>query len=74
VLRQTEQGQPLVECFDHADSGCKIVQACRLKHVLHQAEQAFYQVLDQFSLADLLANRQALTQLIPLSRPADLPA
>ena len=66
VLRQTEQGQPLVECFDPLHSHCKIARACQLKQVLYQAEQAFYAELDRYTLADLLQDRSTLVQIIGL--------
>jgi Rrf2 family nitric oxide-sensitive transcriptional repressor len=66
VVRQSEQGQPLVECFDQVHAHCKIAPACRLKNMLHQAEEAFYTVLDQFTLADVLERKTELARLIPL--------
>lgn len=67
VLRQTEQGQPLVECFDNGQSDCKIFSACKLQHLLRQAEQSFYAVLDRYTLADLLECRSELQKLLPLN-------
>lgn len=66
TLRQTEQGQPLVECFDGGHGECCIAPACALKKALQEAEQAFFLVLDGYSLADLLINRPALERLLPL--------
>jgi len=65
VVRATEHGQPLVECFDSKSSNCKIQSACQLRPMLYQAEQAFYAVLDRYTLADLIEHRSALLQLIP---------
>jgi Rrf2 family nitric oxide-sensitive transcriptional repressor len=66
TLRQTEQGQPLVECFgEHTD--CRIAPACALKSVLMEAERAFFEVLDRYTLADMLNNKPALSRLLPLS-------
>jgi len=56
VLRLTEADTTLVECFDSATNTCVITRACGLKHVLHEALEAFYQRLDQVTLADI-ANR-----------------
>lgn len=66
VLRQTEQGQPLVECFAGAPSHCKILPSCRLQHLLHQAEDSFYSVLDRYTLADLLDPQHELQRLMPI--------
>jgi Rrf2 family nitric oxide-sensitive transcriptional repressor len=63
VLRQTEQGQPLVECFEQQETPCRLLPACSLKPILFQAEQAFYATLDHYTLADLL--RQPASLLKP---------
>ena len=38
--------------------------AVRLKGVLKQAADAFYEVLDRYTLADLVHNRQALARIL----------
>jgi Rrf2 family nitric oxide-sensitive transcriptional repressor len=68
VVRQTENDQPLVECFERESSQCCIVPACQLKHVLRKAEEAFYAVLDGYTLADMLKNPVQMAVLIPLKQ------
>lgn len=64
VVRATE-GDPLpAECFDRANNTCGIVRACKLKGVLAEAVEAFNEVLDQYTLADLVANRNALARML----------
>jgi Rrf2 family nitric oxide-sensitive transcriptional repressor len=53
VLRLGEGGTPLVECFDRATNACVITPACKLKFLLKDAEDAFYGVLDRYTLQDL---------------------
>ncbi|MDP8997068.1 MAG: Rrf2 family transcriptional regulator [Pseudomonadota bacterium] len=60
VVRLTECGSDLVECFNPATNTCVIVEACDLKHVLHEALEAFYQSLAQVTLADLVAHPRSL--------------
>ncbi|GAA4880650.1 nitric oxide-sensing transcriptional repressor NsrR [Ferrimonas pelagia] len=43
---------------------CHIVPACRLKDVLQQATDAFVQVLDQYTLADMLSDNPELIALL----------
>ena len=42
----------------------EITSHCRLKAVLDEAKQAFYSVLEQYSLADLVRNRAALSRIL----------
>ncbi|UAL46265.1 Rrf2 family transcriptional regulator [Sutcliffiella horikoshii] len=63
LVRQTEEDFHIVECFqDHAS--CVISPHCKLKGVLYQATQAFISVLDQYTLADLIINKEQLTTLL----------
>lgn len=52
----------LVECHG-PDNGCFISAHCRLAGVLQQALSAFLQVLDDYTLADLVA-KPALVQML----------
>jgi Rrf2 family nitric oxide-sensitive transcriptional repressor len=53
VVRHTEGGFDLVDC-----GSCVIAPACALTAALHEARSAFMAVLDGYSLADLVADRQ----------------
>jgi Rrf2 family nitric oxide-sensitive transcriptional repressor len=57
LLRMTEQGAPLVECFDPVTNQCRLIHVCRLKQALAQARKAFFDVLEDYTLADLIHNR-----------------
>jgi len=56
VVRQTETDFTMVECFDPANTDCRLIGHCRLKGVLNQALQSYLQVLDRVTLADLVPN------------------
>lgn len=82
MIRATEQDMTLTECFGDR-SQCIIEPACGLKHVLVEALEAFFEVLDRYTLADLLkpAERRQLGELlslggipIRLATPAPAPA
>lgn len=63
LVRQTEEDFHIVECFqDHGS--CIISPHCKLKGVLYKATQAFISVLDQYTLADLITNKEQLTTLL----------
>jgi Rrf2 family nitric oxide-sensitive transcriptional repressor len=69
VLRSTETNLKVVECFDMESNTCPIVPVCQLKPVLAEALNAFIEVLDKYTLADLLDNRRrnSLAKLFALS-------
>ena len=62
VVRCMEPDMALVPCF--ADAPCAILPACRLKHCLHAAREAFLAVLDATTLADLAEPRSELRDLL----------
>lgn len=64
IVRDLEQDFALLECFDKDTNHCILSPACKLKHALHQALEAFFQVLDQYTLADLIVNDDALRELM----------
>jgi DNA-binding IscR family transcriptional regulator len=55
VVRGHEQDQSLVECFRPDGGACTLLPRCRLRGMLAAAEDAFYQHLDRYTLADCLA-------------------
>lgn len=68
ILRDVESGSALVECFDPETDHCRISGACRLRGHLERAQEAFFDVLDGVTLADLLRRPAPLVRL--LSAPA----
>ena len=54
VVRNTEPNFRMVECFDLAANTCPIVPVCKLRGVLAHALEAFFKVLDDFTLADMI--------------------
>ena len=65
-MREAEGEDLPAECFSARGSHCAIAGQCRLKGVLAQAVDAFYAVLDGYTLADITANREVLAQLLHL--------
>lgn len=59
VVRHTEEGFDLVDC-----TTCVIAPACGLTSALGKALAAFMQVLDGYTLADLMVKRKALRDLL----------
>jgi len=65
IVRHTEPHMNLLECFDVEINTCPLVEDCRLKVVLIRAKQAFLDVLDQYTMADLLNNKKIYEKLLP---------
>ena len=74
VVRRTEPDLALVPCFAPVSAGCVITPACKLRLALHQARSAFLAVLDGYSLADLVENREMLRELFAQGPPPAAPA
>lgn len=60
LVRRTEEGFDLVECFDRKTNRCVITDVCRLRGLLDEALEAFLGVLDGHTLADLVSDNPAL--------------
>ena len=71
VIRRTEEGFSLVECFDPATNTCPIVDRCRLRTALQSATNAFLATLDSMSLAEISDNGDDLLDILDLKH-ADL--
>lgn len=64
VVRDTEGAAQPAECFEPSGGRCAIAPCCRLRGVLVEAVQAFYAVLDRYTLADLVQQPQAIIRLL----------
>ena len=64
LVMQLEPHFDLVPCFNVKKQNCCIAPACKLKRVLHDAQKAFFKVLEQITLADVLENRPDLQKLL----------
>ena len=67
VVREAEGTMVPAECFD-AGAGCVILPVCRLRGVLADAMKAFYDVLAQYTLEDMLGNRAELAKILFAAR------
>lgn len=74
VVRDTEGAAEPAECFTVEGSDCPIISCCRLKGVLAEAVNAFYAVLDHYTLADITRNKRTLSGILHFHRPETLGA
>lgn len=63
VVSDMEESLDLVECFS-PQGQCVITPACQLRMVLQQALQAYIQILQAYTLQDLLKPAPALGKLL----------
>ncbi|HBD7142039.1 TPA: Rrf2 family transcriptional regulator [Legionella pneumophila] len=67
LIMELEPNFDLVPCFNKEKANCCIAPACKLKSVLYEAQRAFLQILEQYTLADVLHNPSELSVLLRLS-------
>ncbi len=60
LVKKTEPNFYLVECFDPKNKGCCIAPVCKLKQILNQANKDFINTLSQYSLEDIISNKDQL--------------
>ena len=70
IVRLTEPDMALVPCFKPGDASCVIVKCCALKGVLSKAQSAFIDVIDGYTLSDLVRSRRRMQGLLSL-QPGD---
>jgi Rrf2 family nitric oxide-sensitive transcriptional repressor len=67
LVRNSEKGAPLVECFDPATNTCRLRPACKLRGILGESLNAFYTNLDRYTLTDLLVQPRKLARTMALA-------
>ncbi|HDV5709358.1 TPA: Rrf2 family transcriptional regulator [Legionella pneumophila] len=67
LIMELEPNFDLVPCFNKEKANCCIAPACKLKSVLYEAQRAFLQILEQYTLADVLHNPGELSVLLRIS-------
>jgi Rrf2 family transcriptional regulator, nitric oxide-sensitive transcriptional repressor len=62
VVSKTEEDFHIVDCFQEGGY-CAISPSCKLKHALYEAFLAFINVLNGYTLEDMIYNKDDLHQL-----------
>ena len=68
VVRRMEPDLAVVPCFHPINAACPIVPDCLLRNAMERACMAFTTVLDGYTLADLVAPRNSLRELLCISQ------
>lgn len=67
VVRVTEDGFVMAECFESDDANCPLIDHCALNRALREALGAFMEVLMSYTIADLVENRTDLARLLQMT-------
>jgi len=67
VVRRTEPDFRLVECLGAGPITCRLYGGCVLTRVIDEALDALLEVLDGYTLADLIKPKRKLRKLLDLS-------
>lgn len=62
VVTDLEKSLEVIDC--NANGGCVLQPACKLRHALKDATRTFIRTLDNYTLADLVANEDQLLRLV----------
>lgn len=52
VVRSTEPNFEIAECFNQEKNNCVLAPDCHLKNILYEANRAFLEILDRYTIAD----------------------
>lgn len=64
IVRRLEQQTALVDCFPGGNGTCRIAPACQLKPALFRAREAFFAVLDDYTIHDLISGNAGLKDIL----------
>lgn len=70
VVRVTEESFAMAECFENDATECPLVDSCGLNAALRKALGAFFEVLEGYSIDDLVRARPTMRDLLGIP---DLP-
>ena len=76
VVRHTEPDMAIVMCFEPINADCPILPYCVLRKALARARAAFINVLDDYTLSDLVRPRASLQAMLAIApvKPAREPS
>lgn len=69
VVRVTEESFAMAECFETDAAECPLVDSCGLNSALREALNAFFAVLARYTIADLVAARPNMRDLLGIQLP-----
>ncbi len=73
IIRRIEDNFDMAECFKKDETTCPLVGTCGLNHALSRALSAFFEVLDEYTIADLTNNEHNINVLLELNAAMQVP-
>ncbi|SMH47113.1 iron-responsive transcriptional regulator RirA [Mesorhizobium australicum] len=70
VVRVTEENFAMAECFENDAVDCPLIDSCALNSALRKALGAFFEVLESFTIEDLVKDRTDVRLLLGIPQPA----
>ncbi|MCW2272789.1 Rrf2 family transcriptional regulator [Rhodoblastus acidophilus] len=70
IMRRTEEGFDLAECFREETNTCPLIARCRLRPALQRATVAFLDTLDAITLEEVASNGDDLLKILELTAPS----
>lgn len=67
VVRVTEENFAMAECFEKDASDCPLIDSCSLNAALSKALGAFFEVLESYTIHDLVKARPHMRDLLGLT-------
>ncbi len=64
VVRVTEDSFTMAECFEEGATECPLVDSCSLNEALRKALGAFFEVLEGYTIAELVAAKPSMRSLL----------
>jgi Rrf2 family iron-responsive transcriptional regulator len=68
IVKVTEDSFAMAECFEAGEIDCPLVDSCGLNTALRKALNAFFEVLQQYSIDDLVKARPQINFLLGLDQ------
>lgn len=68
VVRALTKNDAPAECFNHRAGNCLILPACGLRMPLLRAQDAFFKVLDGYTLADITRYKSELRDILGVAQ------
>jgi len=64
IVRGAEGKPQPAECFNRETNTCPIIKACGMRDIFGEAVDAFYAVLDNYTVADLMGKRNKVAKAL----------